>query len=79
MPITFTYLNHRGARSVRTVDFESLDFIREPGFGYQSGWFISGYDHERTARRSFALTHILFEPAVPLKHFFKVRPDAQAE
>lgn len=64
--ISFYYLNHRGVRALRTLDFERLEFIREPGYGYQSGWFISGIDHEKKQRRSFALTRVeLAEDGVP--------------
>ncbi|RUX60136.1 hypothetical protein [Mesorhizobium sp. M7A.F.Ca.CA.002.12.1.1] len=54
----FTYLNHRGETSKRTVDIDSIEFHRNPGYGYQPGWFISGFDHHRVARRSFALSRI---------------------
>lgn len=58
--ITFKYLNHRGEHADRTIDVEAVEFIREPGFGYQSGWFVSGRCHDKDARRSFALNRILF-------------------
>ena len=73
MPIqsTFTYLNHAGKKSVRTIDVECVEFIRSPGFGYQSGWFLSGFDSEKQARRSFALDRIIFDDeGVP--PFFKL-------
>ena len=59
--ISFKYLNHRGKLAERIVDVDSLEFIREPGFGYQSGWFISGQDHEKDARRSFSLDRIIMD------------------
>lgn len=59
--ISFKYLNHRGKTDERTIDFEALEFIREPGFGYQSGWFISGRCHTKNARRSFSLNRIIMD------------------
>ncbi|MEQ1950953.1 hypothetical protein [Mesorhizobium sp. CN2-181] len=64
--VTFTYLNHRGITAERTINFEALEFIRDPGFGYQSGWFISGHCHDKKERRSFALNRIVMsEISVP--------------
>ena len=60
-PITFTYLNHRGEFSRRTVLVDSLEFQNNPGLGYQSGWFLSGICQDREARRSFALSRIVFD------------------
>lgn len=57
--VSFVYRNHRGAQSWRTIEFDSLEFHFNPGFEYQPGWFISGFDLERNARRSFALSHIV--------------------
>lgn len=59
--ISFLYLNHRGVKEQRVVDVETLEFIREPGFGYQPGWFITGIDHKKQARRSFALDRIIMD------------------
>jgi predicted DNA-binding transcriptional regulator YafY len=56
--IQFLYLNHAGKLSGRTVTVDSVEFHRNPGFGYQPGWFISGFDHDKAARRSFALSRI---------------------
>lgn len=58
-PITFTYLNHRGETEERKVEVDSVEFHRNPGYGYQPGWFISGFDLERVARRSFALSRVI--------------------
>jgi predicted DNA-binding transcriptional regulator YafY len=58
-PVKFTYLNHHGKKEVRTIDPESLEFIKNPGFGYQPGWFLSGRCHEKNARRSFSLNRII--------------------
>jgi predicted DNA-binding transcriptional regulator YafY len=64
--ISFTYLNHNGKKAERTVDVETVEFLKNPGFGYQSGWFVSGFDHEKKARRSFSLGRIILdENAVP--------------
>lgn len=57
----FTYINHRGQQSERNVDIDSLEFHYNPGFGYQPGWFISGFDHDKADRRSFALSRIVLE------------------
>lgn len=57
----FKYRNHRGEIADREIKIDSLEFIREPGFGYQSGWFISGYCLDRNARRSFALNNIVMD------------------
>lgn len=56
--IKFTYKNHRDVVAERTVDVEHLHFIKEPGFGYEPGWFISGFCHDKQARRSFSLANI---------------------
>lgn len=58
--IKFTYRNHRGKESQRTVDVDAVEFVHKPGFGYQPGWVISGFDHDKQARRSFKLSHIVF-------------------
>lgn len=56
--VTFKYLNHHGKLAERTVDVDSVEFVRNPGFQYQPGWFISGRCHTNNARRSFALSRI---------------------
>lgn len=72
--VSFMYTNHRGEKSLRTIIPESLDFIYNSTYGYQPGWFISGADQDRQgARRSFALSHIVFKDfalgTFPRKHF----------
>lgn len=57
--IRFKYLNHRGEIAQRTIDVDAVEFFRDPAFGYQPGWFISGHCHDRNARRSFALNRII--------------------
>lgn len=59
--VKFKYLNHRGVTAKRTVDVDSVEFIGVSNFGYQPGWFISGRCHDKNARRSFALSRIVFE------------------
>ena len=59
--VKFKYLNHRGEVRERTVTPDSIEFVRDPGFDYQPGWFLSGYDHDKRARRSFALSRIIIE------------------
>lgn len=56
---TFRYRNHKGEEAIRSVAVESLDFLVNPGFGYQPGWFISGICQDKLERRSFALSHIV--------------------
>ena len=58
--ITFTYLNHRGETSERTVEAHSVEYLVDPGYGYQPGWFISG-EVEGKGRRSFSLSRIIFK------------------
>lgn len=60
--VSFAYNNHRGVTEARTVDVYSLDFLIKPGFGYQPGWFLHGFCHDRKAMRSFALSHIVLTP-----------------
>lgn len=59
--IQFDYLNHNGVLSRRDLEVDALEFQYKPGFGYQPGWFISGFDHNKAARRSFALSRIILE------------------
>ncbi len=72
MSILFKYKNHRGEISVRNLEVDAVEFLPAPGFGYQPGWFISGLDLDKSARRSFALSHIIFPEGskifrIPLK------------
>jgi hypothetical protein len=59
--VRFEYQNHRGLREWRVVVFERLEWVPNPDFGYQPGWFLTGYCRNRKARRSFALSHIIHE------------------
>lgn len=61
--VSFKYKNHRGVTSQRTVDVDSIEFIFKPNpeYGYQPCWFLTGYCHDKKARRSFALSNIVFE------------------
>lgn len=63
MIIEFKYLNHAGKVADRKVDVDALEFFFEPMWGYQPGWFISGLDQDKMARRSFALNRIIFPEA----------------
>lgn len=56
--ISFYYKNHRGEIALRKVDIDSFEFLVDPGFGYQPGWFISGVDRDKDVRRSFAIVNI---------------------
>lgn len=66
--LAFAYVNHRGESEARVIDVVSLDFIRKPGFGYQPGWFLTGWCHSRNAIRSFALSHIVLTPEEATGH-----------
>lgn len=57
-PINFPYINHRGELGYRLVRPESLDYLSKPGYGYQPGWFLAGWDLDKKQRRSFALANI---------------------
>lgn len=70
--ITFTYLNHRGDREERTIDADKINYENHPGYGYQAGWFISGFCHKKQAYRSFALNRIILSEDSPPKHFVLV-------
>lgn len=59
MLVSFKYKNHNGQEAIRHVEVESLDFLVNPGFGYQPGWFLSGICQDKKERRSFALSHIV--------------------
>lgn len=67
--ITFTYLNHSGKKARRTIDVDSIEYQNFPGFGYQAGWFVSGFCHDKQARRSFALNRIIMTEDSPPKVF----------
>jgi predicted DNA-binding transcriptional regulator YafY len=64
MTIKFKYLNHRGAVAERTVDVIGLEFNYNPNYGYQPGWFLRGFCHDKKAERSFALNRIEL-PEIP--------------
>lgn len=59
--VTFRYKNHNGKESVRTVDVKSIDFMFTVNFGYQPGWFLHGFCHDKKAPRSFRLSNIVFD------------------
>lgn len=56
--VEFNYLNHRGELKRRRVLPLSLDFQKNPGYGYQPGWFLTGWCQDKKATRSFALSRI---------------------
>lgn len=66
MKISFDYLNHNGKLARREIEPDALEFIFDPGFGYQPGWVISGHDFAKEARRSFFLPRIVFPDSPPL-------------
>lgn len=57
--LKFQYKNHRGEITMRTVRFKALQFLIRPGYNYQPGWFLHGYDMDKLADRSFALCNII--------------------
>lgn len=59
--ITFKYKNHLGEIEDRQVAPRSIRFLLHPGYGYQPGWFLIGYDQSKHpgALRSFTLSHIV--------------------
>lgn len=63
--IKFQYRNHRQEINERDVTLDSIEFLEKPGYGYEPGWFIQGYDHDRSARRSFKFENIIPDPASP--------------
>lgn len=69
--ISFTYRNHKGVTEERMVTLDAVEFVREPGFGYQSGWFVSGFCHKKKERRSFAFSHIVMD-STDVPPFFKL-------
>lgn len=64
--ISFRYKNHRGEITKRLVEPDSLEFLTapDPKYGYQPGWFLSGFDMNKKARRSFALTNIILDEGI---------------
>ena len=70
--VSFFYKNHRGEVAERTVEIDSLEWINNPGYDYQPGWFLSGLDVDRNARRSFALTHIILAESENDRKFFQL-------
>lgn len=55
----FAYRNYRGEISERRVHIHCLEYLLDPGFNYKPGWFLSGFDVDKQARRSFALDNIM--------------------
>lgn len=61
MRIKFKYRNHRGDINERDVTLWNIAYHPKPGWGYEPGWFLNGYDHDRSARRSFKFENIIPE------------------
>lgn len=55
--ISFTYTNHKNSKRSRTIDVDAIEYHCDPVY-YKPGWFISGFDHDKLARRSFAFANI---------------------
>ena len=70
MRVNFQYKNHRGEIAEREVEFIGLIYVRNPGYGYQPGWFLHGICQKKQEVRSFALTHIIL-PDTP---FYLLEP-----
>lgn len=67
MPVAFDYLNHKGETRRRRITPDAIEFLAAPSFGYQPGWFLSGHDLDKNARRSFKLDRIVFDENMPGK------------
>jgi predicted DNA-binding transcriptional regulator YafY len=59
--VAFKYMNHRGEIEDRVVAVDALEYMTGIGLGYQPGWFLSGICQKKQARRSFALSRIIFD------------------
>lgn len=74
--VCFAYKNHRGEVNNRTVDVDSIEFITtvhaDDDYGYQPGWFLSGWDHTKQARRSFALCNIILDDLIRIGKDFRI-------
>lgn len=57
--ITFSYKNYRGEIRVRHVEPHAIEWLDTPGFEYEPGWFLTGFDDDKRAVRSFALSNIV--------------------
>lgn len=68
--IQFGYTNHRGETAKRTITVDAVEYVHRPGYDYEPGWFVSGWCHDRQARRSFALSKIDLGDSAP--HAFKL-------
>lgn len=55
----FKYKNHRGEVAVRSIIPEGIEWLGNPGFDYKPGWFLTGFDVDKQARRSFSLENII--------------------
>ena len=71
-PVVFTYRNYKGEHEVRTVIPTSVDFLSDPGFGYQPGWFLTGIDVDRKEKRSFFLANIILPSPLGILLRFEV-------
>lgn len=71
--VRFDYINHKGVRKERTVLPISLDFMFNPNYGYQPGWFLTGIDQDKNAVRSFALYNIIAKGDVDLKTIYRLQ------
>jgi predicted DNA-binding transcriptional regulator YafY len=71
--VTFVYKNHRGDIRERVIIPDAIEFISVSNFGYQPGWYLSGYCMDKCARRSFNLAHIIF-PENKTQYVHKTSP-----
>jgi hypothetical protein len=60
----FEYKNYEGKVAMRKVRKAGalLCLIKEPGYGYEPGFFLVGHDLDKDAIRSFALTNMIGSP-----------------
>lgn len=55
--LTFSYKNHRDETSTRNVQFIGLDYGSNEWYP-EDQWFLRGWDYDKKAFRSFALSRI---------------------
>lgn len=78
--LIFKYKNHRGEIAKRRIIPDALEFFLDPGYDYQTGWFLSGFDLDKNARRSFALCNIQLEGIGQKKIFsLKIGPETTTQ
>jgi predicted DNA-binding transcriptional regulator YafY len=64
MRIVFNYTNHRNLSEQRTVTPIAIEYLTRPGFGYEEGWFLRAFCHDREQERTFSLDAKHMQPCV---------------